>query len=1066
MPKAPLPADEDARLEALRAYGILDTPPEKQVDDLVQLAATICGTPMAIVSLLDTNRQWFKARVGLDACETPRDQAFCGYAILGDEPLIVENAAEDPRFADNELVSGEMHLRFYAGIPLRNAEGHAFGTLCVLDTEPRTIPPEKVAALRILARAVLDQIELRRQIAEAETQRAAREATQKHFDRLFSLSLDLFCVASTDGYFKEINPAFEETLGHSRDILLTTPFLDFVHPADQAKTIREMESLAEGLRTSSFENRYRCADASYRWLSWRAYPIPEDGLIYAVARDVTEEKVTQELLRQTTAFQNAVLDAANYSIISTEIDGTIRVFNSTAERWLGFHAAEMIGLQTPQAFHDLDEVVARTHLLNQELGLELEPGFETFVAKVKRGGIDEQEWTYVRKNGSRFPVHLSITAVRDQRGEIMGFLGVASDLTEKKQAAERERRLLEILEATPDFIGITDPGGKVLYINSSGRLRLGLSAESDLSRTTVADLHPEDAAEMLREQAFPIAARDGLWTGEIPFRDVHGEDIPFSMILVAHRRPGESDDSAEVRFYSILARDITETKRYQAELAEARDAAIEASRLKSQFLANMSHELRTPLNSIIGFSELLMDRVPGPLTEDQEQCVLDVFESGKHLLALINDILDLSKIEAGKMEIRLESVDLAPLVDSVLSTLLPLAQKKEIELDREIDPAAPPIWADPGKVRQVLNNLLSNAIKFTEEGSVMVRVRAEPDRHRVAVDVQDTGIGISGEDLAVIFDEFRQVDGSHTRKHEGSGLGLALSRNFLRLMGGEITVRSNVGQGSTFTFLLPMAIRPEVEGNDTPLLHSGHVLLIEDDPRSAELARKILESADFLVTTATTGPEGLRLARELHPDALITDVLLPGKSGWDILAEVKSDPQTCDIPLILLSVINDPQRGHALGAVHCLVKPIDRRSLIEAVRRSLGLKGQLEGQKVLVVDDEPAVLRLGRSILEEAGARALVAGGGREGVEIARAEKPDLLILDLMMPEVTGFDVVDALAEDESTRNIPILILTAKDLTPEDWARLNGHICRLVQKGAFRARDLVRAVEEILNDRE
>ena len=1066
MPEAPLPADEDVRLEALRAYEILDTPPEKQLDDLVQLASSICGTSMAIVSILDTDRQWFKARVGLDPCETPRNLAFCGYTILGDEPLIVENAAEDPRFADNDLVTGEMHLRFYAGIPLRTADGHALGTLCVLDTEPRTLPPEKIDALRTLARAVLDQIELRRQIAEARRLRAAREATQKHFNRLFSLSLDLFCVSSTDGYFKEINPAFEETLGYSRNSILATPFLDFVHPEDKEKTAQEVGRLGEGLRTVFFENRYRCADGSYRWLSWRAYPISEEGMIYAVARDVTEEKVTQELLRQTTAFQNAVLDAANYSIISTDLDGTIRIFNSTAEKWLGYNAAEVIGQTTPGILHDSEEVVGYTVQLRQDLGIDLEPGFETFVAKARRGGADEREWTYIRKDGSRFPVHLSISPVRDQRGEIVGFLGIASDLTEKKQAAEREHRMLEILEATPDFIGITDPGGKVLYINSSGRLRLGLSAESDLGRTTIADLHPSGAVEMLHGEAFPTAARDGLWTGEVPFRNIQGEDIPFSMILVAHRRPSCNGTPGEVHFFSALARDITESKRHQADLAEARDAAIEASRLKSQFLANMSHELRTPLNSIIGFSELLMDRVPGPLTEDQEQCVLDVFESGKHLLGLINDILDLSKIEAGKMEINPGSVELSSLVDSVLSTLLPIAHKKRLELDREIDPATPPVWADPGKLRQVLNNLLANAIKFTEQGQILVRARPELDKHRVAIEVEDTGIGISGENLAFIFDEFRQVDGSHTRRHEGSGLGLALSRNFLRLMGGEITARSVPDQGSVFTFHLPMAIRPEAVGHDTPLLHSGHVLLVEDDPRSAELARKILESADFLVTTASNGPEGLRLARELHPDALVTDVLLPGKSGWDILAELKADPATADIPLILLSVINDPQRGHALGAVRCLVKPIDRRTLIEAVRRSLGLKGQLDGKKVLVVDDEPAVLRLGRSILEEAGAHALIAGGGREGVEIARAEKPDLLILDLMMPEVTGFDVVDELATDESTRNIPILILTAKDLTTDDWTRLNGHICNLVQKGAFRARDLVRSVEEILNGRE
>ncbi len=481
----------------------------------------------------------------------------------------------------------------------------------------------------------------------------------------------------------------------------------------------------------------------------------------------------------------------------------------------------------------------------------------------------------------------------------------------------------------------------------------------------------------------------------------------------------------------------------------------ELDRLKMQFIANMSHELRTPLNSIIGFSRVILKGIDGPLTEAQRQDLTAIYNAGQHLLGLINDILDLSKIEAGRMELQFSEVDMREIIRGVMSTAVGLTRDKPIELRQEVPEDLPPVWADPQRARQVLLNLVSNAAKFTDQG--FIAVRAWADESFVTIAVQDTGIGIPKEKHEEIFQEFTQVESGTTRRYSGTGLGLAIARRLVELMGGRIWVESEVGKGSTFFFTLPRA-RPRLAGEPRP--GRPVILCIDDDPGVITLYRRYLEKHGFEVVGLTDPREALETARRLRPDAITLDIMMPQKDGWTVLQELKADPQTRAIPVIICSILDERGQGFSLGAAEYLVKPFTEEELLEAIQR---VDGRPRPLKVLVIDDSEGDRQLIRRVLESAGGyHILEAANGPEGVALARRERPDLVILDLMMPEMDGFAVVEALREDPSTRSLPILVLTAKALTEEDRRRLNGRIERLLQKAGADPEALLAEILEVV----
>ena len=488
---------------------------------------------------------------------------------------------------------------------------------------------------------------------------------------------------------------------------------------------------------------------------------------------------------------------------------------------------------------------------------------------------------------------------------------------------------------------------------------------------------------------------------------------------------------------------------------------VEANQHKSVFLASMSHELRTPLNAILGFSELLSDETRHYDADTRHRFLDQIHSGGRHLLELINDILDLSKVEAGQMDLHLQEVGVDESVQIVLATVEPLARTKEIAIDSELDPGLH-LVADPAKLKQMLLNLVSNGIKFTPNGG-RVTIRARQVDSWIEISVRDTGIGIANSDLGRLFIEFQQLDAGPGRAQEGTGLGLALTKRFAELHGGHVSVESVQGVGSTFTLKLPAVAKKTVERPPQEPRRIGStdpsrplVLLVEDNPEAAEILARHLETGGFRLSIARTGNEALAMARDLKPVAITLDILLPEIDGWEVLTRLKADEATRDIPVLIVTVVDNPSLGRALGALDYFVKPVDRAALLSRLDQYTFTTKVEHGEvRVLVVDDEPANLEALRALLEPAGFSVLTAAGGKEGIEIARSGQPQLILLDLLMPEVTGFDVVEALRADKATRSIPIMVLTAKELTLDDKRALNGHVAAIFQRNSVGGAELV-----------
>jgi len=529
-----------------------------------------------------------------------------------------------------------------------------------------------------------------------------------------------------------------------------------------------------------------------------------------------------------------------------------------------------------------------------------------------------------------------------------------------------------------------------------------------------------------------------------------------------------SDEIRRVQQFMSAFATALDRRHLIVRLEESNAQLVAANRHKSVFLASMSHELRTPLNAILGFSELLIDANNGQFSPATRKRFLEqIHSSGKHLLGLINDILDLSKIEAGQMELRLQTVNTEEVVNQVAATVEPLASQKKIQF-KIVDGGAGEITADAGKVRQMMLNLASNAVKFTPEGGmVTIETRRLPET--IEVSFADTGIGIDKQDQERIFHEFQQVDSGVGRSQPGTGLGLTLTRRFARLHGGDISLQSESGKGSVFTIGLPI----RAHGEEAPAARATAVrppdasrplvLVVEDDPAAAELLTRQLDRAGFGTEVARSGADAIAKAIARKPAAITLDILLPDLDGWEVLTRLKREAVTSEIPVVVVSVVDNPELGIALGALDYFVKPVPANDLINRLNRFKFVRKGGEKSRVLVVDDEPANREWLKRILEPAGFAVIQARGGKEAIELAKSRKPDLVLLDLMMPEVTGFDVVEALRADEGTKSTPIMVLTAKHLTEADIRQLNGHVSTILKRGSTGATDLLQLLRQAID---
>ncbi|MGB2837326.1 MAG: response regulator [Candidatus Sulfotelmatobacter sp.] len=763
---------------------------------------------------------------------------------------------------------------------------------------------------------------------------ASLYSQMKTGNRFLDLSIDMFCIAGFDGFFKNLNPSFEKTLGFTTKELMAKPYLEFIHPDDRPATVVERDGLTEGKATFAFENRYLCKDGSYKWLLWNAVSVSEEKVIYAVARDITGRKRAEALLRESEERYRKLFDNNPHPTW---------VFDRETLRFLAVNDAAV-----HKYGYSRDEFLAMT--LKDIRPPEDVPALLETVKNLGEGNESSGAWRHRLKDGTIIETENTSYALT--------FLGRAArvvvvvDITQRRRDEAEKREIMESLAATNQELGLRN-----------------------------------------RE--------------------------------VEH-----------------------------------------ATHMKSKFLASMSHELRTPLNAIVGFSDLLAEGTSGALNTKQKRFVDHIKQGSAHLLQLINDILDLSKIEAGQLELHTEEFLVQDALPEVLSTIDPLAIAKNIRLEQKLENKSL-VRADRVRFKQILYNLLSNAVKFTPKGG-QISIECVDDWDFVCVSVTDSGIGIRAEDQEVIFDEFRQGEG-RANGHEGTGLGLAITRRLVEQQGGQITLQSELGKGSCFTFRLP-AVEPRAEvhavaeptkasvamdsGRLTPL-----VLIVDDEVPARELLASYLEP-EYRVAMAESGVEALKQAQRLRPDAITLDVMMPGSDGFETLVALRKNAATAGIPVIILSIVDQKQVGFALGAADYLIKPVRKPMLLETIRRHVPAPAD-EDSSILLVDDDPKALELLQEALRSAGYEVQSVRSGARALEVLANKVVGAILLDLLMPGMDGFQVIRHVRQEPALKDLPILVMTGKNLSREEIALLNRETQGLLQKNGSWKQQLIAELDRV-----
>lgn len=656
-------------------------------------------------------------------------------------------------------------------------------------------------------------------------------------------------------------------------------------------------------------------------------------------------------------------------------------------------------------------------------------------------------------------------------------LGIMSRLDLKNLLQALTTRACQLLGTPHGFIYLCEPGTEVI------ELMVGLG---DFQQRIGTLLKPgEGVAGMVWRTGEPLVI-DGYstWSGAseqfknnkiqtVVGTPLKSETRVVGVIGIASsvdsgRTFGEEEVELLGRFAQLASIALDNARLYKAMEQTKKEAEV-ANKAKSTFLAKMSHELRTPLNAIIGYGEMLIEDTEQSNQENLIPDLQKIVASGKHLMELINVVLDLSKIEAGKTEIFLETFPIRDLIENVATALRPLVEKNANILKIHHSENLDTVHTDLTKVRQVLFNLISNACKFTEQGTISLDVSRHLDDNRewLTISVIDTGIGMTKEQMTKLFQPFSQVDSSTGRNYGGTGLGLAISKKFCQMLGGDITVRSEFGVGSRFTIRLPLApetpktepavpaehrLKPAPEGTIT-------VLVIDDEHSVRDLMKRFLSKEGFRVETASDGEEGLRLARELRPDVITLDVMMPGMDGWAVLLALKSDPELIDIPVIMLTIVDNKNLGYALGISDYLIKPFDRDRLLTVLQK---YRTPHTPRRALIVDDDANMRKLLRRMLEKKGWKVEEAGNGRIALESISKARPVVILLDLMMPEMDGFQFIDELHKQKAWRSIPVVVITGKDTTAEDRRRLEERVEKILKKGEYSMEELLLEVRDLV----
>ena len=1188
MKPTPSPSKDAERLEALERYQILDTVPEPAFDDLTRLAARFCDAPIALITLVNQHRVGFKSCLGLDLDETPREGFFCDHAIRQRGVLLVEDAAQDARFAAHPSVAGSPSLRAYAGAPLITPDGHALGTLCVLDRATRRFTSQQTETLSILAQQVIAQMELHRNLSEVAVKTVELRQAEAKYRDIFENVVEGIFQTTPSGQYLAANQMLGRIYGYDSAAELIESLHDistqlYVAPGRRNEFVRLMQE--RGVITG-FESEVRRRDGSTIWISEnvRAVTDNQNRLLYyeGTVEDVTARKHQEQMLdlgrdvgvaltqneRLPVALRGCceaivrhvdaafariwILDTTEQTLllqasagIYTHLDGphgrvpvgqfkigliaqerkphiTNQVGDDprvSDQEWVrregivsfaGYPLVaddRLLGVVALFARHELDHTVldtlqsvvgtialaierkqaeeslrksellyhslveaipqcifrkdteSRFTFVNQFFCQTVQLTAEEIIGKtdaeifppglaakyqrddgsVMRSGITQQiVEAHAKPDGSTSYVQLIKSPLRNGRGEVIGIQGMFWDVTERRnteQALAKERdQMRALMDNVPDRIYFKDTDSRFIFCNKALSERLGLKNPDEAVGKTDYDFHPPDRAREFHEDEQRIIITGEPMVNKIEEQTaLDGARIWASVTKVPTRNRG-----GYLTGIIGISRDITALKCAEEELALARDQALESVKLKAQFLATMSHEIRTPMNGIIGMLDLL---VSTQLKPEQHDFAETASHSAHALLEILNNILDLSKIESGRLTLEQIDFDIREVVEDTVELLAPAAHAKEIELASLVPSTFPVILrGDPARLRQVLLNLVGNAVKFTESGGVQVRVSAQPTSEggvELRCEVRDTGIGITPQAQATIFQAFTQADGSTTRRFGGTGLGLSICQQLVEVMGGDIGLKSEADRGSTFWFTVPLqtADTPTSAAKTPPGLQNLRALFVAEDSFLREILGEYAVQAGITATFAATGAEALaelqRATRTGQPHQLVTfDLDLPDMEGLAFAQAIEADSALAGIRLVALAPINrrlESEVVQTAGLSACLLKPLKRARLLEGLARAmagapaeiiaaatpadsptagLGVSPRSPGAKplrLLLAEDNPINQKVALLQLHRLGFDAQIAHNGREA--LAALDRPfDVVLMDCHMPEIDGFD--------------------------------------------------------------